>query len=102
MLPPLTAANLPPLPTRRRLLTHCRGDVPLAKVADRFMAKVNELEEAGAVAPVVLDGKLSFIYVQYSNLYVLAVTQTNVNAAATLVFLHKLIEIFKHYFQEVG
>lgn len=93
----------PPLPCRQPCLApRCRGDVPLAKVADRFMAKVNELEEAGAVAPVILDGKLSFIYVQYSNLYVLALTQTNVNAAATLVFLHKLIEIFKHYFTEVG
>lgn len=40
-------------------------------------------------------------FVQYSNLYVLAVAQANVNAAATLVFLHKLIDIFKHYFQEV-
>lgn len=38
---------------------------------------------------------------QHSNLYLLAITRTNVNAAAILVFLHKLIEIFKHYFQEV-
>lgn len=76
--------------------------MPLAKVADRFMTKLNELEESGGAAPVLLDGRLSFLYVQYSNLYILAVTQTNVNAAATLVFLHKLIEIFKHYFHEVG
>lgn len=83
------------------LVRDYRGDVPLAKVADRFMAKVNEMEEAGGAAPVLLDGTLSFLYVQYSNLYVLAVAQSNVNAAATLVFLHKLIEIFKHYFQEL-
>lgn len=82
---------------------HRSGDVPLAKVADRFMAKLNELEEAGGAAPppILLDGSLSYVYVQYSNLYLLAVTQGNVNAAATLVFLHKLIEIFKHYFHEV-
>lgn len=67
------------------------------------MARLNELEEAGGTAPppVLLDGSLSFVYVQYSNLYLLAVTRANVNAAATLVFLHKLIEIFKHYFHEV-
>ena len=35
---------------------------------------------------------------QVSNLYILAVTRTNVNAAATLVFLHRLVEVFKHYF----
>lgn len=72
----------------------------MAKVAERFIAKLNELEETGGAAPILLDGSLSYLYVQYSNLYVLAVTKTNVNAAATLVFLHKLIEIFKHYFHE--
>ena len=76
--------------------------MPLAKVAERFTAKLNDLEEMGASTPIMLDGSLSFLYVQYSNLYLLAVTQANVNAAATLVFLHKLIEIFKHYFHEVG
>lgn len=77
--------------------------MPLGKVAERFMARLNELEEAGGTAPppVLLDGSLSFVYVQYSNLYLLAVTRANNNAAATLVFLHKLIEIFKHYFHEV-
>lgn len=66
------------------------------------MAKLNELEETGGAAPILLDGNLSYVYVQYSNLYVLAVTKANVNAAATLVFLHKLIEIFKHYFHEAS
>lgn len=45
---------------------------------------------------------MSFIYVQYSNLYLLAMARSNVNAAAVLAFLHKLIEIFKHYFREVS
>lgn len=86
----------------RAIPTSCRGDVPLAKVADRFTAKQNELEEGGGAAPILQDGSLSYLYVQYSNLYILAVTKGNVNAAATLVFLHKLIEIFKHYFHEVS
>jgi AP-1 complex subunit mu len=76
--------------------------VPLAKVADRFTAKQNELDEGGGAAPVLQDGSLSYLYVQYSNLYILAVTKGNVNAAAALVFLHKLVEIFKHYFHEVS
>ncbi len=77
--------------------------MPLAKVADRFMARLNELEESGGATPVLLDvdGALSFVYVQYSNLYLLAVARSNINAAAVLVFLHKLIDIFKHYFHEV-
>lgn len=78
----------------------CRGDVPL-KAADRFLAKLGELEEAGKATPVILDENVTYMYVQYSNLYLLAVTRSNVNAAAVLVFLHKLIEIFRHYFTEV-
>ena len=66
------------------------------------MSKLNELEETGKASPVIQDGATTYIYVQHSNLYVLAIARTNVNAAAVLVFLHKLIEIFKHYFQEVG
>jgi AP-1 complex subunit mu len=65
------------------------------------MAKLNELEENGRVSPVIQDAQTNYIYVQYSNLYLLALARTNVNAAAILMFLHKLIEIFKHYFQEV-
>ncbi len=34
-----------------------------------------------------------------SNLYLLAVTRTNVNACSTLVFLHRMVDVFKHYFQ---
>jgi hypothetical protein len=65
------------------------------------MSKLNELEEIGKASPVIQDESNSYIYAQHSNLYLLAITRKNVNAAAILVFLHKLIEIFKHYFQEV-
>lgn len=77
-----------------------RGDVEM-KVAERFLAKVNELEEAGRVSPVLYDNGVSYLYVQYSNLFVVALAKTNVNAASTLLFLHKLIEVFKHYFTEL-
>lgn len=77
-----------------------RGDVPL-KLADRFMAKFTELEENGGLSPVIQDGPVSYIYVQHTNLYLLALARSNVNASAVLAFLHKLIEIFKHYFQEL-
>ena len=39
--------------------------------------------------------------VQISNLYVLAVTRTNVNAMSVVCFLHRLVGVFKHYFQEL-
>ena len=77
-----------------------RGDVN-PKQAERFITKLNELEEAGKVTPVILDEGVSYIYVQYSNLYLLAVAKNNINAGAILLFLHKLKEIFTHYFQEL-
>ena len=67
------------------------------------MVKVNELEESGRASPIIHDEEegITYLYIQYSNLYLLAMARTNVNAAATLVFLHKLVEIFKHYFHEL-
>ena len=38
---------------------------------------------------------------QVSNLYVLAVTRTNSNVSSVVQFLHRLVEVFKHYFQEL-
>lgn len=66
------------------------------------MTKLSELEELGKISPVIQDDQVSYIYVQYSNLYLLALARNNVNAIAILAFLHKLIEIFKHYFREVS
>lgn len=77
-----------------------RGDVQL-KVAERFLARVNELEEAGKSSPVIYDDGVTYLYVQYSNLFLVALARTNVNAASILLFLHKLVEVFKHYFQEL-
>jgi len=78
-----------------------RGDIPL-KATEHFMTKMSELEEIGKVSPVIQDDQVSYIYVQYSNLYLLALARNNVNAIAILAFLHKLVEIFKHYFREVS
>lgn len=121
-----------------------RGDVPI-RYAERFITKLNELEEAGKVnthlcklfvrlyctacckalhvfnlfypcvacvessepalcmqvTPIISDEGVSYLYVQYSNLYLLIVTRENVNAASMLLFLHKLREVFVHYFNEL-
>ena len=42
-----------------------RGDIPL-KYADRFIAKVNELEDAGKLTPVIVDEGVTYLYVQVS------------------------------------
>ena len=56
---------------------------------------------AGKLTPIIYDEGISYTYVQYSNLFLLIASRTNVNAAALLGFLHKLKEVFIHYFNEL-
>ena len=53
------------------------------------------------VTPIIYDDGVSYMYVQYSNLYLLIVSRENVNAASMLLFLHKLRGVFVHYFNEL-
>ena len=69
-----------------------RGDVPIS-YADRFIEKVAELEDEGKATPIIEDEGVTYLYLQHSNVYLLAVTKSNVNAASTVYFLHKLIEV---------
>ena len=45
------------------------------KASDNFMNKLSEMEEAGRVSPVIQDDGVSYIYIQYSNLYLLALSR---------------------------
>jgi len=45
--------------------------------------------------------KCTYVYIQHNNLYMLALARNNANAVALLTFLHRLIDIFKHYFKEL-
>lgn len=42
-----------------------------------------------------------YLYIRHNNLYVLALTKRNSNAAEILLFLHKLVEVFTEYFKEL-
>lgn len=75
-----------------------RGDIS-PKYAEKFMSKINEMEEAGKLSPVIMDEGVTYLYLTVANLYILAVTRANVNAASVMVFLHRLVDVFKHYFQ---
>lgn len=77
-----------------------RGDIS-PKYAEKFMTKINEMEEAGNLSPVILDDGVTYLYLRVANLFLLAVTRANVNATSIMVFLHRLVEVFKHYFQEL-
>ena len=42
-----------------------------------------------------------YLYIRHSNLYLLALTKRNTNAAEILLFLHKIVEVFTEYFKEL-
>jgi len=76
-----------------------RGDVPMT-VAERFANYIAETEEED-LRPVVQDHGVTFVYVKYNNLYLLAVTKRNANAAVIVLFLYRLVHVFKNYFKEL-
>ncbi|MCO5586283.1 hypothetical protein L7F22_040222 [Adiantum nelumboides] len=51
--------------------------------------------------PVVFDDGVTYLFVQYNNVYVLTAARQNCNAASMLLFLHRVIDVFKHYFEEL-
>lgn len=78
-----------------------RGDVPLAAV-DNFYPVLAELEETSRATPILQHDGVTYIWIQHSDVYLVAVTKTNANAANTVAFLHKLLDVFKFYFKKVA
>jgi len=76
-----------------------RGDVPMNCV-ERFSGHVLEADEADE-RPVWLEHGTTYVYIKYNNLYIMAVTQRNSNAAMILLFLYRLVEVLKDYFREL-
>ena len=47
------------------------------------------------------DTRIQYLYIRHNNLYLLALTKRNTNAAEILLFLHKIVEVFTEYFKEL-
>jgi hypothetical protein len=45
--------------------------------------------------------KCQYLYIRHNNLYLLALTKRNTNAAEILLFLHKIVEVFTEYFKQL-
>lgn len=76
-----------------------RGDVPMA-CAERFIAKIMEEDEVN-LRPVVEEDGITYIYIKSNNVFLLAVTNRNANASMILMFLYRIVEVFKEYFKEL-
>ncbi|KAJ8604741.1 hypothetical protein MRB53_041690 [Persea americana] len=56
-------------------------------------------EESSSVPPCFSDEGINYLYIEHNNLYLVALTKRNSNAAEILLFLHKLVEVFTEYFK---
>ncbi|CAI5932825.1 unnamed protein product [Closterium sp. NIES-65] len=78
-----------------------RGDVP-ASAAEKFFNKLMEGEaDPSSREPVILDNGVTYLFIQHNNVYLMIATRQNANAASLLLFLHKAVEVFKYYFDEL-
>ena len=84
------------------LMRDWRGDTDPSMV-ERFVSIVNNAESEADLKPIIYDADIqtSFVYIQHRNLYFLALSRTNANAVALVTFLHRLVDIFTHYFKEL-
>ncbi|BFZ61149.1 clathrin associated protein complex medium subunit [Saitoella coloradoensis] len=65
-------------------------------VADLFRVQV--ISNADVRSPVTTIGSTTFFHVKHENLYLAAVTRTNVNAALVFEFLYRVVGLGKDYF----
>ncbi|KAG0455223.1 hypothetical protein HPP92_024515 [Vanilla planifolia] len=78
-----------------------RGDVSAVQ-AERFFTKLIEKEvDPDSHDPVVYDNGVTYMFIQHNNVFLMTAARQNCNAASILLFLHRVIDVFKHYFEEL-
>lgn len=77
-----------------------RGDVPLTAI-DSFYPALCDLEETCGANPVLLHDGVTYIWMRHADVFLVALCHSNANAASTISFLHKLLDVFKFYFKVV-
>uniref|UniRef100_A0A6Q2Z2D4 MHD domain-containing protein n=1 Tax=Esox lucius TaxID=8010 RepID=A0A6Q2Z2D4_ESOLU len=68
---------------------------------DHFMPIMLRMEEDADTSPLVTHGSSHFLWIKHRNLYLVAMTKKNANAALVYSFLYKIVEVFKEYFKEL-
>ncbi|XP_045159624.2 AP-1 complex subunit mu-1-like [Mercenaria mercenaria] len=77
-----------------------RGDINMS-VIDKFMPMIMDMEDEGQLSPIVQHEDITFSYIKYNGLFLVASSKTNANVALVFSFLHKIVEIFLEYFKEL-
>lgn len=75
-----------------------RGDIPTS-VIETFLPLL--LAQEDQATPLIQANNLSFLYKRHNNLYLVATTRKNSNAATILLFLQKLTSVLTEYFKQL-
>uniref|UniRef100_A0A3B4GI11 AP-1 complex subunit mu-2-like n=1 Tax=Pundamilia nyererei TaxID=303518 RepID=A0A3B4GI11_9CICH len=70
-------------------------------VIDQFMPILMKREEDAEMTPLISHGSAHFMWIKHNNLYLVAITKKNANAALVYSFLYKIVQVFKEYFKEL-
>jgi AP-1 complex subunit mu len=76
-----------------------RGDVPMT-VSDRFAQYIQEKDEANQ-RPIFTNDGFTFAFIKHNNLFLTCATKHNSNIALLLMYLYRLVMVFKDYFGEL-
>jgi len=77
-----------------------RGDVSLTAV-EKFAKHLQEDDES-ELRPIITDDNCTFVYIRHNNLYLMAMTQLNINVLMVLNFLSCFVQVFEDYFNELN
>ena len=66
-----------------------------------WISKHFDVNEHRMVQALTVLALLQYLFIRHNNLYLLALTKRNTNAAEILLFLHKIVEVFTEYFKEL-
>jgi hypothetical protein len=78
-----------------------RDDVPPSYI-ERFLPLILEFEEEETtVTPCFTHQGINYLHIRHSNLYLLALSKGNSNAAEIILFLQRLCSVLIEYFKEL-
>ncbi|ODN83472.1 hypothetical protein L202_01609 [Cryptococcus amylolentus CBS 6039] len=78
-----------------------KDDVPPSYI-ERFLPLILDMEEENVpVVPCFSDEGVNYMHIRHNNLYLLALSKRNSNAAEVIFFLHRLCSVLTEYFKEL-
>ena len=81
------------LPLQSLIQRSYKDDVPPACI-ERFLPLVLDMEEENVqVTPCFSDDGINYMHIRHNNLYLLALSKRNSNAAEIIFFLHRLCSV---------